>query len=163
MSPVRAWIGLGGNIEDPAWHVRSGLAALARLPRTTPGPASELYRSSPVGVTDQPPFCNAVAAVDTGLPALALLAALQDVEQEHGRRRTRRWGPRTLDLDLLLYGHERIDEQALTVPHPRLHERGFVLIPLAQVAPHVIVPGAGSVAALASRVDVGDVVAWEDG
>lgn len=161
MSAVRAWIGLGSNLEKPAAHLHAALNALADLPRSSPGPVSGLYRSAPVGVTDQPDFCNAVAAVDTALPPLDLMAALQAIEQDHGRERTRRWGPRTLDLDLLLYGDQCLDEPTLTVPHPRLHERGFVLVPLADVAPDLVVPGAGRVDALAAEVGAPDVTPWE--
>lgn len=163
MSGVRAWIGLGSNLGDAASRVRAAVGVLAGLPETAAGPVSSLYRSAPVGVTDQPDFCNAVAGVDTALPPLDLLASLQAVERDHGRVRTRRWGPRTLDLDILLYGDEVIDEPALTVPHPRLHERGFVLIPLAEVAPMLMVPGIGRVATLAEAVETRDVTPWEDG
>lgn len=161
MSTRRAWVGLGSNLGDSAATVRAGVRALAALPATTIGPSSSLYRSAPVGVLDQPDFCNAVAGVDTALSPLALLAGLQQIEQHYGRVRTRRWGPRTLDLDLLLYGDRRVEETTLTVPHPRLHERAFVLLPLAELAPTVQVPGLGRVDALAAALPAQGVRAWE--
>lgn len=157
----RVWIGLGSNLDDPAGQVRAGIAALADLPDSRPGPVSDLFRSAPVGVTDQPDFCNAVAGLDTVLEPLALLEALQAIEQRAGRRRTRRWGPRTLDLDLLVYGDRRIDLPALTIPHPRLAERAFVLVPLASVAPDLQIPGQGAVATLAAAVADQGIRAWE--
>lgn len=160
MNPVRAWVGIGSNLGDAAACVRAGAQALAELPGTSAGPVSSLYRTAPVGVTDQPDFCNAVAAVDTSLPPLELLAGLQRIEQTHGRVRTRRWGPRTLDLDLLLYAKHVINEPTLTVPHSRLHERGFVLVPLAEVAPSWQVPGRGRVDELAAAVAASDVRPW---
>lgn len=161
MNAARAWIGVGSNLGDAAAYVRAGAQALADLPDTQAGPVSTLYRTAPVGVTDQPDFCNAVAAVDTSLPPLELLAGLQWIEQAHDRVRTRRWGPRTLDLDLLLYGDRVVRESNLTVPHPRLHERAFVLVPLAEVAPCLSVPGAGRVDELTAAVSGQDVQPWE--
>lgn len=157
----RVWIGLGSNLDDPAGQVRAGLTALAALPDSRPGRVSELFRSAPVGVTDQPDFCNAVAGLDTDLEPLALLEALQTIERAAGRRRTRRWGPRTLDLDVLLYSDRRIDLPTLTVPHPRLAERGFVLVPLASVAPDLQIPGKGAAATLAAGLDDQGVRPWE--
>lgn len=160
MDRVRAWIALGSNLDDPPARLESALAAIDGLPRTRRALTSPFYRTAPVGVTGQPDFCNAVTAVDTGLAPLALLEALQAIEAAHGRRRARRWGPRPLDLDILLYGDRRIDEPRLRVPHPRLHERAFVLVPLAAVAPDAAVPGRGRVAALADAVDAGGVERW---
>ncbi|MDT0617729.1 2-amino-4-hydroxy-6-hydroxymethyldihydropteridine diphosphokinase [Salinisphaera sp. P385] len=156
----RVWIGLGSNLDDPAGQVRAGLTALAGLPDSRPGPVSDLFRSAPVGVTDQPDFCNAVAGLDTDLEPLALLEALQAIEQAAGRRRTRRWGPRTLDLDMLVYGDRRIDLPTLTVPHPRLAERAFVLVPLVSVAPNLDIPGQGAAATLAAGLDDQGVRPW---
>ncbi len=157
----RVWIGLGSNLDDPAGQVRAGLNALAGLPDSRPGPVSELFRSAPVGMTDQPDFCNAVAGLDTDLEPLLLLEALQAIERAAGRCRTRRWGPRTLDLDVLLYGDRRIDLPTLTVPHPRLAERAFVLVPLASVAPDLQIPGQGAAAALAAGIADQGVRPWE--
>lgn len=161
MMAVRAWIGLGSNLGDAADCVRTAIQNLDGLPQTALGPASGLYRTAPVGVTDQPEFCNAVAAVDTTLSPHELLAHLQAMEQDYGRVRTRRWGPRTLDLDVLVFGDQRIEEPDLTVPHPRLHERGFVLVPLAAVAPDLEVPGRGRVDELVAALEAHDVVPWE--
>ncbi len=123
---------------------------------------SKLYATEPWGNRDQPDFINAVAVLDTPLSARELLDALLLIERNAGRERSgERWGPRTLDLDILLYGDSRIDEPALHVPHPRLHERAFVLVPLAEIAPLLYIPGAGRVVDLLSRIDAGTCVALE--
>lgn len=165
MSRVRAWIGLGGNLDDPCARLEAALAAIDRLPGTRRAATSPFYRTLPLGppgqpLPDQPDFCNAVTGVDTELAPRALLDALQAIEGAQGRRRTRRWGPRTLDLDILLYGDRLIDEPRLRVPHPRLHERAFVLIPMAAVAPDTIVPGHGRIAALAAATSAEGVEFW---
>ena len=113
---------------------------------------SSLYRSDPVGYAEQPDFVNAVARVGSGLDAHALLGRLLSIEQAAGRVRTRPNGPRTLDLDLLLFDDDRIESVELVVPHPRMHERAFVLIPLTEIAPDIVVPGRGSAAALLERI-----------
>ena len=147
-TPVRAYVGLGSNLESPRTQVERAFAALAGLPRTRLAGRSRLYRSDPLGPPGQPDYVNAVAALDTALEPLALLDALQSIEHAHGRVRTLRWGPRTLDLDLLLYG-TRISRCArLTLPHPRLHERAFVLYPLADLAPGLVLPGLGALSEL---------------
>lgn len=138
--PVRAYIGLGANLGDPGDMVRSAIAGLATLPHTTLVAASGLYRSTPID-SGGPDYVNAVAALDTRLTAPALLAGLQAQEQQAGRERPYRNAPRTLDLDLLLFGSARIESPALTVPHPRMAERAFVLLPLAEIAPDVVPPG----------------------
>jgi 2-amino-4-hydroxy-6-hydroxymethyldihydropteridine diphosphokinase len=125
-----AFIALGSNLGVPEGKVRQGIAALAELPQVQLVAASSLYRSAPVGHTDQPDFVNAVARLSTGLAPQALLAALLAIEQRFGRERSFRNAPRTLDLDLLLYDAQCIDEPRLVVPHPRMHERAFVLAPL---------------------------------
>jgi len=141
---VRAYIGLGSNLDDPATQIRAGMAALARLAETRVEACSSLYRSAPVGRQDQPDFVNAVCRVRTGLAPAALMHDLLEIESRHGReRRGEKGGPRTLDLDLLLYGHEAIQSAALTVPHPRLHERAFVLYPLSELEPDLVIPGHG--------------------
>jgi 2-amino-4-hydroxy-6-hydroxymethyldihydropteridine diphosphokinase len=141
---LRAWIGLGANLGDARAAVFGALAELAALPASRLVAQSSLYRSAPVDATG-PDFVNAVAGIDTALTATDLLAALQSIEQRHGRVRGERNAPRTLDLDLLLHGEAVIDTPALTLPHPRLHERAFVLLPLAEVAPALVVPGRGAV------------------
>jgi len=151
-----AYVGLGSNLDDPVAQVRRALAALVGLPQTRLVAHSSLYRSPPMGPLDQPDYVNAVAALLTALPAAELLAALQGIEEEQGRRRDGlRWGPRTLDLDLLLYGELAVHSDTLTLPHPGLAERPFVLVPLLEVAPGLRVAGGPRVAQLAARVGAG--------
>jgi len=144
LSLSRAYVGLGSNLQAPAEQVRAGLKELGALPDTRLGPVSALYRSPPMGPPDQPDYINAVAALDTTLAPLNLLEHLQAIEAAHGRVRGRHWGPRTLDLDLLLYGDLELREDRLTVPHPGMHERAFVLYPLAEIAPQLRIPGRGA-------------------
>lgn len=148
-----AYVALGSNLEGPATQVERGFAALAALPCTALRARSRLYRTTPWGVVDQPDFINAVAALETSLAPRALLEALLAIETRAGRVRGARYGPRTLDLDLLLYGDRELHEPGLDIPHPRLHERAFVLLPLADVAPDQRVPARGRVAELLARVD----------
>ncbi len=148
MPPVRAFVGLGANLGDPEAQVRGALTALEAIRATRLVAASSLYRSTPVGVGGQPDFINAVAAIETARGARALLDELLGVEARFGRRREFPGAPRTLDLDLLLYGDQLIDEPGLVVPHPRMHERAFVLAPLAEIAPETVVPGKGPVSVL---------------
>jgi 2-amino-4-hydroxy-6-hydroxymethyldihydropteridine diphosphokinase len=149
-----AYVGIGSNLEDPRQQVLRAFDELARLPQTSLTARSSLYRTAPVGHAAQPDFINAVAALDTRLSARALLAELQGVEARHGRQRSFANAPRTLDLDLLLYGDAQIDERGLSVPHPRMHERSFVLAPLVEVAPQVEIPGIGAARAqLTARMD----------
>lgn len=142
---MRACIGLGSNLDDPPAQLQQAVSALARLPDTRVVAVSPLYRNAPLvpageDPAGQPDYVNAVAVLDTTMAPLALLDALQAIENDQHRIRTRRWGPRTLDLDLLLYGDERIDLPRLTVPHPGLRERRFVLLPLHDVAPDLVLP-----------------------
>lgn len=139
---MKAWVGIGANLGDAQASVLDALARLARLHGSTLLHTSSLYRTAPVdsGGDD---YINAVACIDTTLAAHDLLAALQDIEQAHGRERPYRNAPRTLDLDLLLYGDEVIAGPTLTVPHPRMHERAFVLQPLLEIAPDIDIPGHG--------------------
>ena len=148
MAAVKAFVGLGANLGEPKAQVRRAIAALGAIPMTRLLAASSLYRSAPVGVGEQPDFINAVAAIETGLSARALLDKLLAIEARFGRRRDVPGSPRTLDLDLLLYGDRVIAEPDLIVPHPRMHERAFVLAPLAEIAPDALVPEKGPVAAL---------------
>lgn len=136
---IRAYVGLGANLGDPRAALESALAALAALPDTRLVARSAFYRSRPIDA-DGPHFLNAVAALDTGLPAARLLAALHAIEAGAGRERPYRNAPRTLDLDLLLYGEQRADSPALTLPHPRMHLRAFVLAPLLELAPDLADP-----------------------
>jgi len=143
---ILATIGLGANLNDPAAQVEYALAELDRLPGTRLIARSSLYASAPVGYVDQPDFINAVAQVETDLAPRALLAALLGIEHRHGRERSFRNAPRTLDLDLLLYGDAHFHEESLTLPHPRMTERGFVLLPLLEIAPDTRIPGHGRAA-----------------
>lgn len=148
------YIGLGSNLADPAAQVEAGLRALARLPKTRLVARSRLYRSAPWGRVDQPEFVNAAAQLETVLEPGLLLDALLQIERAAGRERDgTRWGPRVLDLDILVYGERRIAEPGLHVPHPHLPERAFVLVPLAEIAPDLQVPGRGRVADLLAGVD----------
>ena len=140
---TRAYVGLGANLGDREGTIRAALAALPGVMAV-----SELRETEPVGVPDQPPFVNGAAALETQLSARELLGALLEVERLLGRERRERWGPRTIDLDLLLYGDETIDEPGLTVPHPRLHERRFALEPLLDLDPELAIPGRGRVSDL---------------
>jgi 2-amino-4-hydroxy-6-hydroxymethyldihydropteridine diphosphokinase len=143
-----AFVGLGANLGDREGTIR---AAVSQLPGVVA--VSPLRETDPVGLTDQPRFLNGVAALETELPPRGLLDVLLAVERRLGRERGERWGPRTIDLDLLLYGDEVIDEDGLTVPHPHLHERRFVLEPLADLAPKLVVPGLGGVEKLLAELD----------
>jgi 2-amino-4-hydroxy-6-hydroxymethyldihydropteridine diphosphokinase len=140
---VKAYIGLGSNLGERESMIRQALEALSILPETDLVRASSLYDTEPVGDVDQPNFLNAVAQVETDLPASQLLWNLQLIEKRLGRERTRRWGPRVIDLDLLLYGDEIIEEDTLRVPHPELTRRAFVLVPLVELEPLLVHPGTG--------------------
>jgi 2-amino-4-hydroxy-6-hydroxymethyldihydropteridine diphosphokinase len=138
-----AFVGLGANLGEPQRQVQQAFRELDAIAHTRVVRTSSLYRSEPLGFADQPRFVNAVAQVETGLPAGRLLAELQAVEARHGRSRSFANAPRTLDLDLLLFGNVVIDTASLQVPHPRMHERAFVLLPLLEIAPDVAIPGQG--------------------
>jgi len=159
-APVLAAIGLGGNLGDAAATLREAMRALDELPGTRLLRASPLYRTPAWGNTAQPDFANAAALVETTLAARELLDALLELERRFGRRREpgAQWGPRTLDLDLLLYGDAVLDEPGLRVPHPHLHERAFALLPLSRIAPDAMVHGRGRVAALLAATDARDCV-----
>jgi 2-amino-4-hydroxy-6-hydroxymethyldihydropteridine diphosphokinase len=142
-----AYVALGANLADPVVQIRGALEALAELPSSRLLRASSLYRTAPVGIHGQADFINAVAAVETTLAPEALLAALFEVEKRFGRRRDFHRAPRTLDLDLLLYDDEVISTPSLQLPHPRMHLRAFVLVPLTEIAPDCRIPGRGKAAA----------------
>ena len=147
------YIGLGSNLADPHAQMRAGLRALAALPGSHLLKQSRLYDTAPWGRTDQPAFVNAVAQLETTLTPHALLDALLALERVAGRERDgTRWGPRVLDLDVLVYGDAILDTPGLRIPHPHLHERSFVLVPLAEIAPHLFVPGLGDVQRLLARL-----------
>ena len=148
MAAVKAFIGIGANLGEPEVQVRRAFAALEAIPQTRLLAASSLYRSSPLGYAAQADFVNAVAAVETESGARLLLEELLSIEARSGRTRDFPNAPRTLDLDLLLYGDRVVAQPGLVVPHPRMHQRAFVLAPLAEIAPDAIVPGKGPVKTL---------------
>ena len=140
---IIAYVGIGSNLDEPEKQVERAVLELDRLAHSRVVKRSSLYRSAPVGFTDQPDFVNAVAQLETGLSAERLLAELQEVEAAHGRARSFANAPRTLDLDLLLFEKLQLRTDRLTVPHPRMHERAFVLKPLVEISPEVSIPGIG--------------------
>jgi len=148
---ARAVIGLGANLGDPVAQLRAAIDAIGRLPHTRIVTASSFYRTAPVGFAAQPDFVNAAVSIDTGVEPRALLDALKTIEIAAGRARSFKDAPRTLDLDLLLYAEQLIDEPELVVPHPRMHERAFVLAPLVEIEPDAVVPGRGRAAELLAR------------
>ena len=142
------YIGLGSNLANPAEQLRSALTAMDVIPQTRVADCSAFYGSAPVGPGEQPDYVNAVAKLETELDAVTLLDALQAIENQHGRERSIRWGARTLDLDILLFGSEIIDSSRLSVPHPRMGERNFVLQPLAELEPELTMPDGRSLATM---------------
>lgn len=146
-----AYVGMGSNLDDPVGRVQGARAALQRLPDCGWFAHSSLWRSAPVGPAGQPDFINACAGFLTTLDPHELLRRLQELEQAAGRLHLERWGPRTLDLDLLVLGQLIVDDDTLTLPHPRIAERNFVLLPLSEIAPYLSVPGRGTVARLLAK------------
>ncbi len=149
---VQVFIALGANIAQPAKQIRRAVALICLLPQTRLVKTSSFYCTAPVGYADQPDFINAVVELRTSLSAEELLESLLAIESALGRERTIPNGPRTIDLDLILYGEQTIEEKELVVPHPRMHERAFVLIPLTEIAPDVIIPGIGPASAQLTSV-----------
>lgn len=141
--PHIAFIGLGSNLEDPRSQLQRAFDELDGLPETRLVARSSLYRSAPLGYPDQPEFVNAVAEIATAMTPQTLLQALLQIEHRHGRERTFRNAPRTLDLDVLLYDDTQLHEHGLTIPHPQMHLRAFVLQPLLEIAPDAGIPGMG--------------------
>lgn len=152
-----ACVALGANIGEPLHQIEAAFAALAALAGTRVLARSSLYRSAPVGYADQPDFINAVAMIETTLAPHALLDAVLAIERAHGRVREFPNAPRTLDLDIVLYGDVVLQEPGLTIPHARMLQRAFVMVPLAEIAPDTVVPGQGRVSDLAKRVDAASV------
>jgi len=150
--PERAFVGVGANLDDPESGVRRALGCLGSIVGTRLVTASSLYRTDPVGYLDQPDFVNAVAELETSLDPEALLEQLLMLEKQFGRKRSTRNAPRKLDLDLLLHGDRIMQTKNLTLPHPRMAERAFVLVPLAEIAPDVMVGALGTAAQLLSAV-----------
>lgn len=152
MRPVSAFIGLGSNLGEREQTIRDAVRSLAELPETELGPCSSLYETAPVGHIEQPDFLNAVCQINTRQNAEELLRILLAMESAAGRQRTgEHGGPRTLDLDLLIYGSGHIDKHGLQIPHPRMHERAFVLYPLSEIAPQLVIPGHGAVKELCAQ------------
>lgn len=147
----RAYIALGSNLQDPRQQVLRAMQELAELPETQVVACSSLYRTAPVGYDNQPDFINAAAEVLTSLTPLELLRQLLALETAHGRERPFPNAPRVLDLDVLMVDALEVHDSQLTLPHPRMHERGFVLLPLAEIAPHLVIPGHGKVSELAQH------------
>ena len=157
---VTAYVGLGSNLDDPAAQITRAIDALATLPTTKLRASSSYYRNPPMGPQDQPDYVNAVVALDTALAPRALLRDMQAIERAQGRTpSTRHWGPRTLDLDLLVYGEQVLCEEHLQIPHPAIAQRAFVLVPLAEIAPQLAIPGLPPLAALLTGVDRASMVA----
>jgi 2-amino-4-hydroxy-6-hydroxymethyldihydropteridine diphosphokinase len=154
---VTAFVALGSNLAEPRRQLHAAFNALACLPETQLIACSSLYASAPVGYADQPDFVNAVAAIRTALAPRALLDQLLELERAQGRVREFANAPRTLDLDIVLYGEQAIHEPGLSVPHPRMHERAFVVVPLAEIAADAVVPGRGCVRDLLAGVDAASV------
>jgi 2-amino-4-hydroxy-6-hydroxymethyldihydropteridine diphosphokinase len=160
---IRSYIGIGSNLDDPVARVRTGVAALRGIPDSTLVECSSLYRTMPIGITEQPEFVNAVAALDTQLAPGALLRELLAIERTAGRRRGPvEGGPRTLDLDLLLYGNLKMTSADVTIPHPRMHERAFVLVPLFEIAPTLRISGKGALSMLLGQCETQSVVRLTD-
>ena len=161
--PVVAFVGLGGNLGEVTATLRAATDALAHLPGTRLLLASRLYRTPAWGLEQQPDFINGVVALETHLDPRELLDALLRIEREFGRERDGgpRWGPRTLDLDLLLHGDAVVDQPGLRLPHPHLHERAFALVPLLEIAADILIPGQGSARDALSRLETSAIEALE--
>ena len=147
----KVYIALGSNLEHPQAQLTAALQALNELSDSRLTAVSSFYQSKPLGPQDQPDYVNAVACLETSLAPLALLDELQRIEHEQGRVRLRRWGERTLDLDILLYADHIIQSERLTVPHYDMHQREFVIIPLVEIAPHLVLPNGQSIQTLAQK------------
>jgi len=158
MTPARcrAFVGLGSNLDDPLTQVQRAVQAMAGIAQTQLITQSSYYSSAPLGPADQPDYINAVVELATALSPHALLAELQAIENAQGRQRGEHWGPRTLDLDLLLYADLQLHTDALTLPHPEMHKRAFVLVPLLEIASDIVIPGLHSAAALLQALDPQD-------
>ncbi|MGI0118900.1 2-amino-4-hydroxy-6-hydroxymethyldihydropteridine diphosphokinase [Zooshikella sp. RANM57] len=150
---ISSYIALGSNLDEPLTHIISGLQGIQQLPDTEVEAVSGLYSTPPLGPAGQQNYLNAVAKINTSLQPLALLDALQSIEQQQGRKRLVRWGPRTLDLDILLYGNQVINHERLVVPHVEMSNRGFVLLPLADIAKDLVLPSGTTVRQLATNTD----------
>jgi 2-amino-4-hydroxy-6-hydroxymethyldihydropteridine diphosphokinase len=146
--PAKVYLGLGSNLNSPPRQIKAALKAIAKLPGTQLAGCAPWYQSIAIGPGSQPPYINTVVAINTVLKPRTLLQALQQIEKQQGRKRIVRWGPRTLDLDILLYAKQTLNTQQLKIPHPRLGERNFVLYPLADIAPDLNLPDGTTLARL---------------
>ena len=151
MTEVLAYVALGSNLDNPESQIRAAMDALDALPQSCLQACSSLYRSAPMGPQDQPDYFNAVVGLSTALGPHALLDQLQAIEHAQGRVRARHWGPRTLDLDILLYGEDVLTSERLRIPHAGIAQRNFVLYPLAEISPQLEIPGLGPVKSLLAR------------
>lgn len=160
---TRAFIGLGSNLDDPPAQIAQALSAIGRIPHTELVRHSRLYRSPAWGNVEQPDFANAIAEIATQRMPLQLLSDLLAIEKRQGRVRDgSRWGPRRIDLDLLVHGTEQIDQADLVLPHPRIAERAFVLVPLAEIAPDLDIPRHGNVNRLLAGIDIAGCIAFDN-
>ena len=155
---IKVYIGLGSNLNDPQSQLKKAIISLDMVPSTSVVRTSSFYRSKPVGPQDQPDYINAVVELATELSAHVLLSYLQSIENEHGREREIKWGARTLDLDILLFGDEIIQDDRLGIPHVEMHKRGFVLLPLDEISPDCMIPGIGAVSSLLRQFNTDDLV-----
>jgi len=155
---IKVYIGLGSNLDDPQSQLKKAIIALEMVPSTSVVKTSSFYRSKPVGPQDQPDYINAVVELDTELSASVLLDYLQAIENEQGRERKIKWGARTLDLDILLFGDEIINDDRLQIPHVEMQNRGFVLLPLNEILPDCMIPGVGTVRSLLQEENTDDLV-----
>lgn len=159
----QVYIAVGSNLNDPVAQTKKAIEALKTLPKTQFIAASSLYSSAPMGPEDQPDYINAVVAIETELAPDELLNSTQQIELLHGRvRKEERWGPRTLDLDIILYGNEMIATERLTIPHYGMKEREFVLYPLYEIAPELILPDGTELAALLKSIDKNGLSIWQE-
>ncbi|CAB1276360.1 2-amino-4-hydroxy-6-hydroxymethyldihydropteridine diphosphokinase [Candidatus Nitrosacidococcus tergens] len=156
------YIGLGSNLDCPKSHISQGLLELNNLPNTRYIICSSFYQSKPMGPQDQPDYINVVTKIVTNLSPKDLLLSLQKIEQDHQRVKTRYWGERTLDLDILLYEDIELHTVQLTIPHPKMYERGFVMYPLAEIAPHLIIPSMGYIRELIPHCIYTDVTKLDE-
>lgn len=150
-----AFLGLGSNLDSPFNQLFNAIKAIETIPSTSLIQTSSFYKNRPVGPRDQPDFLNAVASIDTGLSPDKLLDYLQDIEMQQGRKRDIHWGARTLDLDILLFGSDVINSARLVIPHPEMHKRAFVLQPLYEIAPDLVIPEQGPLKDLIQYIDTG--------
>ncbi len=155
---VKAYIGLGSNLNDPQSQLKKAIISMEMIPSSSVKKTSFFYKSKPVGLQDQPDYINAVAALDTELSALVLLDYLQAIENDQGRERKIKWGARTLDLDILLFGNEIINDDRLQVPHVEMYKRRFVLLPLNEIFSDCIIPGVGAISSLLQENNIDDPV-----